>query len=384
LAEKCSGIDHLSLMSSFNDGTIYSHDGVYDLLDEGIIQRELSKLNGLDGLIGCKEVYGFVRGVQAAYKAILSHETEKAVVANNRVGFDPDHWFEINLANVMLFDNLNVPGKEVLPGRLFTTRMPRNIDSDTNAANNFAGEINRHNLKNVVVLVETHELAEKGSASLLEFYASLEVNVLHHPIIDYSTPDRQDFNGLLQEIIYMLAEGHNVLIHCAGGTGRTGLTVAGIVKSAGIKDPTAWIRRVKSTYVETFAQENFVASQPPVFDDRITTISPVFAKSIVAEQLIQLYIRDKDLSMHAVGITLSGDEDVFSSYSSLRAVFAAVDVDNSHDLSVDELDQLFVSVGATTVTAALLDIMVKPFANQKVTQTQFVNLMAISSMNERT
>lgn len=39
--------------------------------------------------------------------------------------------YEINLANRVLFDNLHLVGMdELLPGRLFSTRMPRNIKKD--------------------------------------------------------------------------------------------------------------------------------------------------------------------------------------------------------------------------------------------------------------
>lgn len=39
--------------------------------------------------------------------------------------------YEINLANRVLFDNLHLVGmQELLPGRLFSTRMPRNIKKD--------------------------------------------------------------------------------------------------------------------------------------------------------------------------------------------------------------------------------------------------------------
>ncbi len=76
------------------------------------------------------------------------------------------------------------------------------------------------------------------------------------------------------------------LVHCAGGSGRTGVVVAGIVKNVGVQDSIAWARRVKNTYVETAAQEAFVKSIPPVLDERIALKNPTLAKAIVASQLL--------------------------------------------------------------------------------------------------
>lgn len=92
-----------------------------------------------------------------------------------------------------------------------------------------------------------------------------------------------EFN--VQDITWRLAEGKNCLVHCAGGNGRTGMVIAGIVKNIGVhggallmrslmlsewtvltvflnivchlnQDPIAWVRRVKTQYVETYEQGN--------------------------------------------------------------------------------------------------------------------------------
>ena len=59
---------------------------------------------------------------------------------NEKADYDPDHWFEINLANALLFANLTLEGlPELLPGRLFSTRMPRNLapGTDSKSAKDF-------------------------------------------------------------------------------------------------------------------------------------------------------------------------------------------------------------------------------------------------------
>jgi len=96
-----------------------------------------------------------------------------------------------------------------------------------------------------------------------------------------------DFKRLLhlKDVTWLLAQGKNVLVHCAGGNGRTGIVIAGIVKSVGVRNPVSWIRRVKSTYVETEQQEKFVNSLPVVIDAKIAEKFPTLAAVIAVETL---------------------------------------------------------------------------------------------------
>jgi protein tyrosine/serine phosphatase len=100
-----------------------------------------------------------------------------------------------------------------------------------------------------------------------------------------------DMLANIRDLTWRLCEGHNCLVHCAGGSGRTGMIIAGIVKNVGVKDPVAWVRRVKATYVETAAQEAFVNKLPPVLDERIVEKHPNLAKAVAAAQLLQLFMR---------------------------------------------------------------------------------------------
>ena len=67
------------------------------------------------------------------------------------------------------------------------------------------------------------------------------------------------------------------------------MVIAAVVKNLGIYDPVARIRRVKSTYVETYDQELFLKNMPKAIDSRILKHSPMLAKAIAAEHLIQVF-----------------------------------------------------------------------------------------------
>ena len=68
--------------------------------------------------------------MESLHQQFLEDETPE----NERVRLDPDHWYEINLCNASLFANLapeKIDGMEqFVPGRLFSTRMPRHLIQD--------------------------------------------------------------------------------------------------------------------------------------------------------------------------------------------------------------------------------------------------------------
>jgi len=228
----------------------------------------------------------YKKGVMDMRKELVDIITEELIPENEKIGTDPDHWFEINLANCVLFPNLTLEGiGELLPGRLFTTRMPRDIITSPLAAEKFRQKKLFFNLDTALVLTETAEYAKYAGADLEEFYSSIGIKTIHRPIIDFSVPELTDIIQDIKDVTWLLAQGKNVLVHCAGGSGRTGMVIAGIVKSVGVRNPVPWIRRVKSTYVETEQQEKFVNSLPAVIDSKIAEKFPTLATVIAVETL---------------------------------------------------------------------------------------------------
>ncbi len=67
---------------------------------------------------------------------------------NEKQRLDPDHWYEINLCNAILFANLTLDGlPQLVPGRLFTTRMPRDIVKDLNERHEFIAKCKANSLR---------------------------------------------------------------------------------------------------------------------------------------------------------------------------------------------------------------------------------------------
>ena len=67
--------------------------------------------------------------------------------------------------------------------------------------------------------------------------------IIHRPIADYSLPAFADMARDVRDVLLRLAAGGSVLVHCAGGSGRTGMVAAAVARTAGIRDPITWVRR---------------------------------------------------------------------------------------------------------------------------------------------
>ena len=91
--------------------------------------------------------------MESLHLQMLEDETPE----NERIRKDPDHWYELNLTNSSLFANLapeKVEGMEQLvPGRLFTTRMPRDLnDPNKDEARDFIMKVEKNKLNVVACL----------------------------------------------------------------------------------------------------------------------------------------------------------------------------------------------------------------------------------------
>lgn len=60
----------------------------------------------------------------------------------------------------------------------------------------------------------------------------------------------------------------------AGTLTASGMLIACVIKNVGVDDAIAWVRSVKSKYVETREQEEFVLSLPLVLDENIAKKYP--------------------------------------------------------------------------------------------------------------
>ena len=120
----------------------------------------------------------------------------------------------------------------------------------------------------VVTLVEHKELAELRIERLGEAVTRRNLAWFHLPIIDASIPDKQferqwEISG--NELRSLLRSRRDVLIHCKGGLGRTGLVAALLLVELGMAPEVAIarVRAVRPGAIETHAQKRYVLSLLP-------------------------------------------------------------------------------------------------------------------------
>ena len=297
--------------------------------------------------------------MESVHQQFLEDETPE----NERQRLDPDHWYENNLCNASLFANLapeKIEGmEELVPGRIFTTRMPRDLVEDPKEKKDWLEKVKLNNLKVICVLTESHEFEKySGMDSLLEFYEKeCKLKVYNRAIPDFEIPTSGDLVNNILDLTYHLSQGENCLIHCAGGTGRTGMVLAGVIQNLGVYDTVARIRKVKSTYVETVEQEKFLKDMPKAIDSRIVTEVPMLACAIAAEHLIQVFHTHKSSiekadckkkALDEIGDTVEALED--NEEEKLKEaygqVFDLLDEDKSGVLDRSELTNWFEMCGA--------------------------------------
>merc|ERR1712029_1109457 len=312
---------------------------------------------------------------------------------NEKQKMDPDHWYEINLTNALLFANLSLEGlPQLVPGRLFSTRMPRNIVEDLGERKDFVDKCQKNQLKVICVLTEPEEFKKySGMEGLLDFYRQeCGLTVYNRAIPDFQIPTSGDLVKNILDLTYHLSQGRNCLVHCAGGSGRTGMVIAAVVKNLGIYDPVSRIRRVKSTYVETFDQETFLKNMPKAIDSRILKDSPLLAMAIAAEHLIQVFhthgekLDQSELAKEGNVKTIMNDENddqvedkIVDAY---MQTFDLVDFDKSGYLDKEELTQWLTMCGAEINVDTIIEVLTK---EGNLSRDKFAKLMCSYASSDR-
>lgn len=323
--------------------------------------QELQLLHKPLGSDDRRYLCAFAEGSWNSLKSMNGLILSEVKPENENFPMNPDHWFELNTTNGILFSSLCLVNQpDLLPGRLFTTRMPRDI---TNPATlqQFREKAVSNNLHSVYVLTEKFEYDKYARSNLEDFYNSLNLTIICRPIPDFDIPKSRELIQDIKDITFDLAEGRNVLVHCAGGTGRTGMVICSVFRNLGVHDPIAWCRRVKSTYVETQAQEDFINTVPLVLDTRICTSHPALARAIAGKHLLAALYHahaNSDLITPPVPIPVPVHSHVtmtslvkqlsveLSLHHGYLAAFQILDTDRSGLLSIAEIKELAVFLSA--------------------------------------
>ena len=167
-----------------------------------------------------------------------------------------------------MFRRVELPPRVL--GRLLLHSMPGRYE----AIENVWSQVKKDAVSAIVCLAEKNELREKSS----EYARALEAGAVPCLVLPFEIPDRgapadrDNFWTLAGEVAKRLQAGESVLIHCAGGVGRTALLAVCVLLALGepVIAARSAVSRAGST-VETAPQSQLIswcASQKQGIGDR--------------------------------------------------------------------------------------------------------------------
>jgi protein-tyrosine phosphatase len=119
----------------------------------------------------------------------------------------------------------------------------------------------------VVTLMEQHELDRYKVANIGAGVRHRGMVWLHLPIVDAGVPRdhfERDWKAAGGALRALLTEGRNILLHCRGGLGRTGMIAARLLVELGVPADSAIsrVREARLGAIETPAQAEHVRQLP--------------------------------------------------------------------------------------------------------------------------
>jgi len=155
-----------------------------------------------------------------------------------------------------MFRRVELPA--AVPGRLLLHSLPGRYEAIEGVWNQVKNEA----VRAIVCLVEEAELREKSP----DYARALEAGTVPCSVLPFEIPDRgipEDWEGfwaLAGDVAQRLQFGEAVLIHCAGGVGRTALLAISVLLALGhpASDARSVVSRAGST-IETAPQSKLIS-----------------------------------------------------------------------------------------------------------------------------
>ncbi|MDF1726188.1 MAG: hypothetical protein P1U53_00430 [Sulfitobacter sp.] len=119
----------------------------------------------------------------------------------------------------------------------------------------------------ILSLLEPAEATDLGLQDEAALCAANSLAFTHYPIPDYGLPDPDTFDALVERLFAGLEGGENLVLHCRGGIGRSGLVAAALLIRTGVAAEQA-MRQVSAARgcdtPETPQQRAFILNWRPV------------------------------------------------------------------------------------------------------------------------
>ena len=155
-----------------------------------------------------------------------------------------------------MFRRVELPAR--VPGRLLLHSMPGRYEAIERAWD----QVRKEAVRTIVCLAENSEIHEKSS----EYAHAIEIGAVPCAVLPFEIPDRGvpadrlSFWALAGDVAKRLQAGEAVLIHCAGGVGRTATLAVCVLLALGepVSNARSLVSRAGST-VETASQRELIS-----------------------------------------------------------------------------------------------------------------------------
>ena len=145
-----------------------------------------------------------------------------------------------------------------LPGRIFRSSMPYNA---RDPEGKLIEQYQRENINLIVMLVDVDETVRVTGVDLRTIYQEMGFEISYFPIPDFGVPPIESLQIMIDQTLKEALSGKNILVHCNGGLGRTGMFLACLTKrvlNLSGEQAVSWIREWIPGAIETEAQYQMV------------------------------------------------------------------------------------------------------------------------------
>ena len=147
------------------------------------------------------------------------------------------------------------PGKKQSSIKYGGINWDRCLDTDLKRINH------DYDIDHVICLLEDHEFDSLFINNYLEKVQSWNMSVTHYPIRDKDIPSCMErFHDEVKNIYSMLNEGKKVVVHCAGGVGRSGTIASAVLCYAGFSgiDAIKLVQQRRLNAIKRPCQQHFI------------------------------------------------------------------------------------------------------------------------------
>lgn len=145
-------------------------------------------------------------------------------------------------------------------GKLGMTILPGRKDNGRSIFEDIKN-IQQQGVTHIITLITDNEFSRYGVEDLMSEYTNAGLIVKRLPIADQGVCTIAEMDSLLDWTQHELKEGANIMVHCVGGLGRTGIVAASFLIQQGLSSQAAIdeVRKIRSKRcIESDVQELFI------------------------------------------------------------------------------------------------------------------------------